>query len=213
MSMIPPLMNVFAKSDPSRESANVQIQASAASFERPGAPPHPFPGFTGGACNLRPASRGYVRVRGADPGAAPAILHNYLDAEDDRRVAVGILKLMRRIASARALAPYRPEEYRPGPQARSDAELLAFARENGNTVFHPVGTCKMGHDALAVVDERLRVRGLQALRVADASIMPTICSGNTNSATLMIAEKAADLIKEDRRARLTAPRAEEAVTA
>jgi choline dehydrogenase len=200
LSAIPPQVNVFTRSDSTRETPNIQMQVSAASFDRPGAPPHPFPGFTPASNNTRPTSRGRLRIKSADAREHPSIWHNYLGSEDDRRVAIDIFRITRKIVAAPALAPYKPEEYHPGTAAQSDDELLAFARSNGNTVFHPVGTCKMGQDTMAVVDERLRVRGLQGLRVADASIMPAICSGNTNSATLMIAEKGADMILADRRA-------------
>jgi choline dehydrogenase len=141
-----------------------------------------------------------VRLKSRDPLAAPAMEPNYLSAELDRRMAVAAIRFARRIAQAPALAAYIASEYRPGDSVASDDELLAFAREYGATIFHPSGTCKMGHDPLAVVDDRLRVHGLEGLRVADCSVMPTLVSGNTNAAVVMIAEKAADLFLEDDRA-------------
>lgn len=154
-------------------------------------------------CNLRPGSRGTVRIKTADPRAAPAIQPNYLSTPEDHRVALDSLRLTRRLARTKALARYAPEEFIPGPQSDSDAELLQAAGDIGTTIFHPVGTCRMGRadDPMAVVDARLRVRVLEGLRVVDASIMPAITSGNTNSPTLMIAEKAAGMIRQDRLAR------------
>jgi choline dehydrogenase len=146
---------------------------------------------------LRPASRGHVRIRSADPREAPAIQYNYLTAEGDRRTVVDALKLVRSLMHTRAMQPYVLAEHAPGEQVRSDEDWLAYAREVGGTVYHPSSTCRMGQDGLAVVDERLRVRGLAGLRVVDASIMPNLVSGNSNAATVMIAEKAADLILAD----------------
>jgi choline dehydrogenase len=163
-------------------------------------PPHPFPAFTASVCNLRPESRGFVRIKSADPAAAPAIHPNYLATDADRRVAAESMRLTRRICAAPALARFAPEEFRPGPSVQTDAELARAAGEIGTTIFHPVGTCKMGNDDLAVVDARLRVHGIAGLRVVDASIMPRITSGNTNSPIIMIAEKASDMIRADRRA-------------
>jgi choline dehydrogenase len=147
-------------------------------------------------CNLNPGSRGHVRIRSARPEDAPRIQPNYLATEDDRKVAADALRLTRRIVAMPALAQYRPQELRPGPQFRSDEELARLAGDIGTTIFHPVGTCRMGRagDPGAVVDARLRVHGIAALRVADASVMPTITSGNTNAPTLMIAERAAEWI-------------------
>ena len=144
-------------------------------------------------CNLNPSSRGHVRIRSARPEDAPAIQANYLSTDDDRQIAADSLRLTRRIAAQPALAAYRPREVRPGVQFQSDADLARLAGDIGTTIFHPVGTCKMGRadDPLAVVDSRLRVHGLAGLRIADASVMPRITSGNTNSPTLMIAERAA----------------------
>ena len=149
-------------------------------------------------CQLRPTSRGHVRIKSADPLAAPAMQPNYLATELDRRCAVEGVKFARRLAATAAMQPYVKEEYRPGPAATSDADLLDFARDFGATIFHPSGTCRMGSDGQAVVDDRLRVRGVAGLRVVDCSIMPTLVSGNTNAPVVMIAEKAGDLILGDR---------------
>lgn len=200
LSMVPPQMCCFTRSDPAHRTPNVQYLVMPMSFDSFAEGPHPFPAFTAAMCTLRPGSRGHVRIKGPDARAHPAIVHNYLASEEDRRTAVESMKLARRIAAAPALARFAPAEFRPGPQLQSDAELLDFARNNGNTVFHPVGTCKMGNDSMAVVDERLRVRGLAGLRVVDASIMPTLTSGNTHAPVVMIAEKACNMIRADRRA-------------
>jgi choline dehydrogenase len=146
---------------------------------------------------LRPDSRGHVRIRSADPREAPAIQYNYLSAENDRTTVVDALKLVRKLVRTRAMQPFVLAEHAPGERVRSDDDWLAYAREVGGTVYHPTSTCRMGQDALAVVDQRLRVRGLAGLRVVDASIMPSVVSGNSNAATVMIAEKAADLILSD----------------
>jgi choline dehydrogenase len=171
------------------------------SLDRWGEGLHPFPAFTASVCNLRPSSRGSVHLAAAGPNASPSIRPNYLSTEEDRRVAVGALKLARRIVAQAPLAPFRPTEVKPGPAYDSDEALLRAAGELGTTIFHPVGTAKMGaeSDPIAVLDERLRVRGVTALRVVDASAMPRITSGNTNSPTLMIAEKGAAMILEDGR--------------
>src|SRR5262249_4700673 len=151
-----------------------------------GAALHTFPGFIASVCQLRPESRGFVRIKSADPAEAPAIQPRYLSSERDRDTLVSGMKLLRKIMDKPAMRRYIAEERAPGPACASDANLLAFARENGATVFHPTSTCRMGPDETAVVDERLRVRGLERLRVVDASIMPTVASGNTNAATVMI---------------------------
>jgi choline dehydrogenase len=198
LTMAPSQLGAFAKSDPARATADLEYHVQPLSLDKFGEPLHPFPAFTASVCNLRPESRGTVRIRSADPTAAPAIAPNYLATEADRLVAAAAIRLTRRICAARALARFEPEELLPGPALASDAELARAAGDIGTTIFHPVGTCKMGNDPAAVVDERLRVRGVGGLRVVDASIMPTITSGNTNAPVIMIAEKAADMIKDDR---------------
>ncbi len=200
LTMAPSQLGAFAKSDPSFETANLEYHIQPLSLDKFGDPLHDFPAFTASVCNLRPDSRGHVRIKSADPAAHPAIAPNYLSAEADRRIAVDALKLTRKICAARALQRYAPDEYLPGPQVQSDDDMARAAGDIGTTIFHPVGTCKMGDDGAAVVDARLRVHGLKGLRVVDASIMPRITSGNTNSPTVMIAEKASEMIREDRRA-------------
>jgi len=200
LTMAPSQLGAFAKSDPSRETADLEYHVQPLSLDRFGAPLHPFPAFTASVCNLRPESRGTVRIRSREPDAPPAIAPNYLATESDRQVAAAAIRLTRRICAARALARFEPEEFLPGAAVASDEELARAAGDIGTTIFHPVGTCKMGQDPPAVVDDRLRVRGVEGLRVVDASIMPTITSGNTNAPVIMIAEKAADLIKEEARA-------------
>ncbi|MGD8643548.1 MAG: GMC oxidoreductase, partial [Chromatiales bacterium] len=167
--------------------------------DRFGEPLHPFPAITPSVCNLRPSSRGRVAIVDPDPHVYPRIRLNYLSTDEDRRVAVDAMRFGRRIMAAPALARYAPEEWRPGPDIESDETLIRAAGDLGTTIFHPVGTCKMGSDPMAVVDDRLRVHGIDGLRVIDASIMPTITSGNTNAPTIMIAEKGAEMILEDRR--------------
>ncbi|MBB3214395.1 choline dehydrogenase [Herbaspirillum sp. Sphag1AN] len=200
MSMAPSQLGVFAKSDSAQASANLEYHVQPLSLEKFGEPLHPFPAFTASVCNLRPSSRGHVRLSSADAAIAPKITLNYLSTEADRKVAVDSLKLTRNIANAPALKKYRPEEYKPGLQFQNEDELIQAAGDIGTTIFHPVGTCKMGRedDLLAVVDTQLRVRGVGQLRVVDASVMPTITSGNTNSPTVMIAEKTAELIRKAR---------------
>jgi choline dehydrogenase len=200
LTMAPSQLGAFAKSDESRETPNLEYHVQPLSLDKFGDPLHAFPAFTASVCNLRPTSRGTVRLKSADPRAHPAIRPNYLATPEDRQVAADAIRLTRRIAAAPALKSFEPEEYLPGPAIQSDAELAEAAGRIGTTIFHPVGTCKMGPDPMAVVDERLRVRGLVGLRIVDASVMPTITSGNTNSPTIMIAEKASDMIREDRRA-------------
>ncbi|MDH3242619.1 MAG: GMC oxidoreductase, partial [Alphaproteobacteria bacterium] len=170
------------------------------SLDKFGDPLHPFDALTVSVCNLRPTSRGSVHAASPAPDAAPEIVTNYLSTEEDRRVAVDSLRLVRRIVKAPALARYRPEEFRPGADIDDDAGLLKAAGDLGTTIFHPVGTAKMGtaNDPMAVTDARLRVRGIEGLRVIDASVMPRIVSGNTNSPTIMIAEKGAAMVLADR---------------
>ena len=198
MTMAPSQLGVFTKSDDSRETPNLQYHVQPLSLDRFGEPLHPFPAITASVCNLRPDSRGHIRIKSPDPRAKPSIRPNYLSAETDRQIAANALKLTRRIVGAPAMAKYAPEEFLPGPQVATDEDLAHAAGDIATTIFHPVGTCKMGSDNMAVVDERLRLRGLRGLRIADASIMPTITSGNTNSPTVVIAEKAARMMKEDR---------------
>lgn len=200
MTMAPSQLGGFAKSDPALETPNLEYHVQPLSLERFGEPLHPFPAFTASVCNLRPESRGHVRIRDADARTAPSIRPNYLSTESDKSVAVESIRLTRRIAGAKALARFSPEEFKPGPQLQSEAELVRAAGDIGTTIFHPVGTCRMGQDTMAVVDERLRVHGVGGLRVVDASVMPQITSGNTNAPTMMIAEKASDMILADRRA-------------
>ena len=197
MSMAPSQLGTFAKSDPSRETANLQYHIQPLSLNKFGEPLDPFPAFTASVCNLRPISRGWVHIQSPDPAAHPQIKPNYLAEPEDRQVAADAIKLTRRIVGQPAMQRYQPEEFRPGPEVKTDEELAIAAGDIGTTIFHPVGTCRMGSDDGAVVDPRLRVNGVQGLRVADASVMPTITSGNTNAPTLMVAEKGAAMIIED----------------
>jgi choline dehydrogenase len=201
LTMAPSQLGGFTRSDPSQRTANIEYHIQPLSLDRFGDPLHPFPAFTASVANLRPTSRGSVRIKSPDPLAAPAIRPNYLSTDVDRRIAAESLKLTRRIARQPALAKYQPDEFLPGPKFQSNEELARAAGDIGTTIFHPVGTCKMGpqSDSLAVVDARLRVHGVEGLRVVDASIMPTITSGNTNSPALMIAERGSDMIREDRK--------------
>ena len=201
MSMAPSQMGAFARSSPDQGTANLQFHVQPLSLDRFGEPLHPFPAITISVCNLRPGSRGAIHAVSPDPLAAPCIAPNYLSTPDDEQVAVDSLRLVRRIVGQAPLARYRPDEINPGRTVDDDPGLLAAARDLGTTIFHPVGTARMGlaADPMAVVDERLRVFGIEGLRIADASVMPTITSGNTNSPTMMIAEKAARMILEDRR--------------
>ncbi|CUJ94958.1 Alcohol dehydrogenase [acceptor] [Achromobacter xylosoxidans] len=199
MSMAPSQLGAFAKSDPGQARANLEFHVQPLSLGAFGEPLHGFDAFTASVCNLRPVSRGSVHAQGADGSLPPVITPNYLKEEQDLKVAADAIRLVRRISAAPALRRYQPEEWLPGPAYQSEAELREAAGKIGTTIFHPVGTCAMGRraDDGAVVDARLRVHGLQGLRVADASIMPTITSGNTNSPTIMIAERAAQMILED----------------
>jgi choline dehydrogenase len=201
MSMAPSQLGAFVKSDPALDTPNLQYHVQPLTLDRFGEPLHPFPAFTASVCNLRPESRGTIHIRSARPGDKPVIKPNYLSTPGDRAVAVKAIRLTREIVSKPAMAKYRPEEFKPGPHIASDEELAVEAGNIATTIFHPIGTAKMGgaNDPTAVVDERLRVRGIGGLRVVDASVMPTITSGNTNSPVIMIAEKAADMICEDRR--------------
>ncbi|OGA00367.1 MAG: hypothetical protein A3H35_18025 [Betaproteobacteria bacterium RIFCSPLOWO2_02_FULL_62_17] len=199
MAFQAPQLCAFTRSDPAQEMANLQIHVSAASAERFGGPLHPWPGMSCGIAVVRPQSIGHCHIKSADPHAHPSILHNFLQSEEARRVAVDAIRHTRQIMKSRELAPFSPEEIYPGPKVQTDEEILAYARQTVITVFHQSGTCKMGSDSMAVVDERLRLRGLAGLRVVDASIMPNVTCGNTNVPTMMIAEKGAAMIIEDRR--------------
>ncbi|MCE1236486.1 MAG: GMC family oxidoreductase N-terminal domain-containing protein [Hyphomicrobiales bacterium] len=199
LAMAPSQFGVFTRSAPEFETPNVEFHIQPLSLDRFGEPMHPFAAFTVSVCNLRPTSRGSIHARSKDPADAPAIRPNYLSTDEDRRVAVQSIRLARRIVEAPALARFRPEAHLPDARLETDAELEKAAGDIGTTIFHPVGTAKMGTDAdpLAVVDARLRVRGVSGLRVVDASVMPTIVSGNTNSPTIMIADKGAEMILAD----------------
>ncbi len=204
LTMAPSQLGAFTRSDPSQDRPNLQYHIQPLSLDKFGDPLHAFPAFTASVANLRPTSRGWLTLKSRDPAAAPSIRPNYLATPEDRRVAADSIRITRQISAQPALAPYRPEEYLPGPQVRDDDEaaLEKAAGDIGTTIFHPVGTARMGRDddANAVVDARLRVMGIDRLRVIDASVMPSITSGNTNSPTLMIAEKGAAMILEDAKA-------------
>jgi choline dehydrogenase len=197
----------FFRTSPQVATPDMQVHFIIFSADTAGAALHPFPGFIASICQLRPESRGFVCIKSADPALAPAIQPRYLTSELDRDTVVASLKMLRRIMGQTPMQRYVAEERAPGPLVQTDAELLEFARSAGTTVFHPTSTCRMGPDETAVVDERLRVRGLGNLRVADASIMPTVVSGNTNAPVVMIAEKGADLILQDASAAATTPKA------
>ncbi|MBI1244956.1 MAG: choline dehydrogenase [Alphaproteobacteria bacterium] len=199
LTMAPSQLGAFAKSDPRVATPDLEYHVQPLSLDKFGEPLHPFPAFTASVCNLRPTSRGHVRIKSPDPHSAPAIRPNYLATDDDRRVAAAAIRLTRRIVAAPALQRFRPEEFRPGAEIVDDPALAEAAGRIGTTIFHPVGTCRMGSDDASVVDPRLRLRGLAGCRIADASVMPTITSGNTNAPTIMIAEKAAAMILEDAR--------------
>ena len=199
MTMAPSQLGCFTRSDPSRETPNIQYHVQPLTLPKFGEPLDPFPAFTASVANIRPTSRGHVRITSPDPNAHPEIRPNYLSTEDDRRVAADSVRITRRIVAMPALQKYSPAEFRPGPEIDGDEALARAAGEIATTIFHPVSTCKMGQDAMAVVDDRLRVRGIEGLRVIDASVMPTITSGNTNAPTMMIAEKGAAMVIADQR--------------
>jgi choline dehydrogenase-like flavoprotein len=205
LTMAPSQLGIFTRSDPRRERANIQYHVQPLSLDRFGEPLHTFPALTASVANVQPTSRGHIRLKSRDPADKPAIQPNYLSTDDDRRVAADSIRVTRRIVAQPALAPFRPVEFLPGEAASSDddAALIKAAGDIGTTIFHPVGTAKMGlpSDRMAVVDGRLRIIGLDRIRVVDASVMPTITSGNTNSPTMMIAEKGAAMIREDRAGR------------
>jgi choline dehydrogenase len=194
MSMAPSQLGAFTRSGPDVDRADLEYHVQPLTLPAFGQPLDPWPGITASVCHLRPQSRGHVRITSPDPLAAPEIAPNYLSAPADRIVAARAIRLTRRIMAQAPLARYQPQEIRPGPGPDDDASLAEAAGRVGTTIFHPVGTCRMGTDARAVVDAQLRVKGVAGLRVADASVMPTITSGNTNAPTLMIAEKAAAMI-------------------
>jgi choline dehydrogenase-like flavoprotein len=194
LTMPPSQAGAFARSDPSQPTPNIEWHVQPLSLDKFGDPLHSFPAITPSVCNLRPSSRGWVRIKSPDPASYPEIRLNYLKEEEDRRVALDAMRFTRRIMAASALAKYEPEEYKPGIALQDDHSLEKAAGELGTTIFHPVGTCKMGHDATAVVDDELRVHGIGRLRVIDASIFPRITSGNTNAPTYIIAEKGARAI-------------------
>ncbi|WP_068829305.1 GMC family oxidoreductase [Pseudomonas sp. BMS12] len=201
LSMAPSQLGAFAKSDPGQARANLQYHVQPLSLERFGEPLHAFPAFTASVCDLRPHSRGSVTIRSAEARDKPLIQPNYLSDPRDLKVAADAIRLTRRIVAAPALARFRPEEYKPGADYQSEEDLQRAAGEIGTTIFHPAGTCAMGEGAQAVVDSRLRVHGVPGLRIADASIMPTLTSGNSCSPVLVIAEKAAQMILADAAAR------------
>jgi choline dehydrogenase-like flavoprotein len=199
LTMAPSQLGIFTKSSEVYATPNLEFHIQPLSLDKFGDAMHAFAAITLSVCNLRPTSRGSCHIACADFRVPPKISPNYLSTEDDRQVAVDALRLVRRLCAAKVLQPYELEEFRPGAHLASDAELSAAASDLGTTIFHPVGTAKMGidTDASAVLDARLRVRGIIGLRVADASVMPSITSGNTNSPTMMIAEKAAEMILAD----------------
>ncbi len=204
LTMAPSQLGLFTRSDSDQDRANLQYHVQPLSLDRFGEPLHTFPAFTASVCNLRPTSRGSVKLRSPQASDPPMIQPNYLATDEDRRVAVNAIRLTRKIAAQPALKPFHPDEYLPGPNVPNDDEaaLIKTAGDIGTTIFHPVGTAKMGlpSDPFAVVDGRLRVTGIEGLRVIDASVMPTITSGNTNAPTMMIAEKGAAMLREDAKA-------------
>ncbi|WP_050387118.1 GMC family oxidoreductase [Bradyrhizobium pachyrhizi] len=202
LTMAPSQLGIFTRSDATRSRANIQFHVQPLSLDKFGDPLHRFPAITVSACNLQPSSRGTVRIKSSAPDDKPSIAPNYLSTDDDRQVAADAIRTTRRLMKQKALEKYHPEEFLPGPSVGDDdASLAKAAGDIGTTIFHPVGTAKMGtaNDPMAVVDERLRFYGLHGLRIADASVMPTITSGNTNTPTAMIAEKAAAMILQDAR--------------
>ena len=199
MSMAPSQLGAFAYSSEGLASPDLEYHVQPVTLDAFGQPPHDFPAITASVCHLRPESRGHVRLANADPKAHPVIQPNYLSTEGDRLVAARAIRLTRSIMAQDPLARYQPEEFKPGPELQTDAELAGGAGDIASTIFHPVGTARMGTDPRAVVDARLRVNGVERLRIVDASVMPRITSGNTQAPVIMIAEKAADMIREDAR--------------
>jgi choline dehydrogenase len=198
------VVGIFAKSRPELETPDIQFHFIPLSAEGPGQGLHPFPGIISSVCQLRPESRGTIHIKSQSAADAPAIVSNYLAADIDKRIMLDALKLNRRIVAQKPFADVIVREHAPGFDVTSDEALMEFAKAKGTTIFHPCGTAKMGTDAMAVVDPRLRVHGLSGIRVVDASIMPTMTSGNTNAPTIMIAEKASDMIIEDAKQRVAA---------
>ncbi len=186
-----------AQDRPVAATPDIQFHVATLSADMAGGKVHPYSGFTLSVCQLRPESRGHIRIRSNDPFEPPGMQPNYLSTDLDQRTAVAALKAARAIAATPAMRPYVKHEVKPGAAMQGDAELLEFCRDNGATIFHPTGTCRMGADALAVVDARLRVHGIEGLRVVDCSVMPTLVSGNTNAPAVMVAEKAVDMIRDD----------------
>jgi choline dehydrogenase len=198
------VVGAFLKSDPSLETPDLQVHFIPLTADGPGQGLHPFPGVIVSMCQLRPESRGHLRILSPDASAKPEIISNYLKEETDRRVMLESAKIARRIVAEKPFADLIVREMAPGPEAQTDEALMAWVKGKGTTIFHPVGTAKMGRDRMAVVDERLRVHGIGGLRVVDGAVMPTLVSGNTNAPIIMIGEKAADMIKEDARRRVAA---------
>ncbi|WP_322067230.1 GMC family oxidoreductase [Burkholderia ubonensis] len=197
LTIPPALVTAFFKSDASRATPDLQLVCYPLTYDAVGDPPHKFAGFSASVCLLHPESRGQIKLKSANPFDAPAIRLNFLTEPADRAKAITGLRKVRQVCASAAMSRYAPEEFAPGANLQSDEEIIQGISKLAGTIFHPVGTCKMGNDPLAVVDSRLRVHGVDGLRVVDASIMPTIISGNTNATTIMIAEKAADMIRED----------------
>lgn len=195
MAMAPSQLGIFMRSDPRFETANIEFHVQPLSLDKFGEPLHPFPAITVSVCNLRPESRGHVHIVSADPTAHPEIAPNYLSTETDRAVAADSITAARRLMATARMQEYRPQEFKPGPEIVSPEDLARAAGDIATTIFHPAGTAKMGTDRLSVVDPQLRVRGISGLRIADASIMPTIVSGNTHAPVVMIAEKASEMIR------------------
>jgi len=194
LTMPPSQLGAFAMSDPGQATPNMEWHVQPLSLDKFGEPLHTFNAITPSVCNLRPSSRGHIRIKSTSPEQAPSIRLNYLSTEEDRKVAVAGLKYTRQIMAADALSRFKPEELKPGAAIQTEEDLARAAGDLGTTIFHPVGTCKMGDDPMSVVNDRLCVHGIKRLRVVDASIMPTIVSGNTNAPTVMIAEKGAEFI-------------------
>lgn len=199
LTIPPALVNAFLRSDPSQPIPDLQFVCYPVTYDKLGDMPHHFPGFTAGVCLLHPESRGSVSLKSASPLDAPAVHLNFLDTENDRRTALAGVRALRRVCQAPAMQRFSPSEFLPGADIQRDDELLEGIAKMAGTIFHPVGTCKMGSDPAAVVDQQLRVHGIERLRVVDASIMPTIISGNTNATAIMIGEKASDMILDDAR--------------